>query len=285
MEMPEGRSREGEAREFRITDRLLDKYGYSDECPGCDHKRQGLPGRIGGHLSHSIGCRERLRRVMMEDARDRDILEQAEKRKAAPLPSQAAAPQPSQMDPKSCHGGSQETKSNEPNADTPTHSSSFEDLPEELVSESEDEADDLMTVDEEGSAPQAPEDPLADLKRRFDDEDADSDDEPGGKRPKLSTLQQPNAFVHAAQLLLTELTEAKKNVDVQKILAELEKDPRFQVAKNRRQRRTHARRARTATEVDVAEIYSPPRITEMGRRMGIRDGWALDLTQIDPEDG
>ena len=92
MEMPEGRGREGETREFRITDRLLDKYGHFDECPGCDHKRQGLPGRIGGHLSHSIGCRERLRRAMMEDARDRDILEQAEKRKAAPLPSQTAAP-------------------------------------------------------------------------------------------------------------------------------------------------------------------------------------------------
>ena len=235
MGMPEGRSREGETREFRVTDRLLDKYGYSDECPGCDHKRQGLPGRIGGHLSHSIGCRERLRRVMMEDARDRDILEQAEKRKAAPLPSQPEAPQPSQTVPKGCHGEGQETKSNEPNADTPTHNSSFEDLPEELVSESEDEADGPMTVNEEGSDPQAPGDPLADLKRRFDNEDADSDEEPEGKRPKLRTVQQPNTFVQAAQLLLTELAGAKKNIDVQKILAELEQDPRFQMSKNRRQ--------------------------------------------------
>ncbi len=97
-----------------------------------------------------------------------------------------------------------------------------------------------MTVDEEGSDPQVPGDPLADLKRRFDDEDAESDDEPDGKRPKLQALRRPNAFVHAAQLLLTELKEAKKNVDVQKILAELEKDPRFKMPKNRRQRRIHA---------------------------------------------
>ncbi len=33
LEMPEGHSREGEKREFRITDRLLDKYGYFEDLP------------------------------------------------------------------------------------------------------------------------------------------------------------------------------------------------------------------------------------------------------------
>ena len=248
MEMPEGHSREGEKREFRITDRLLDKYGYFEECPGCDHKRLGLPGRIGGHLSHSIGCRERLRKAMMADARDRDILEQAEKRKTVSQP-----PRPAPSTPRA-GGGDEKAKSNEPNVENPQRDSSVDDLPEELLSESEDEEDGSMAVDEEGGDPHAPDDPLADLKRKFDDEDVDSDEEPEGKRPKLRALQQPSAFVQAAQLLLTELAEAKKNIDVQKILAELEKDPRSRVPANRRQRRTHARQARTAAGADVAEI-------------------------------
>ncbi len=37
-------------------------------------------------------------------------------------------------------------------------------------------------------------------------------------------------------------------------------------------------------EFDVAEVYSPPRITKMARRMGLKAGWALDLTEVDPED-
>ena len=36
--------------------------------------------------------------------------------------------------------------------------------------------------------------------------------------------------------------------------------------------------------MDVAEFYSPPRITEMAAKMGLRAGWSLDLTTND-EDG
>ena len=35
---------------------------------------------------------------------------------------------------------------------------------------------------------------------------------------------------------------------------------------------------------DVSEVYSPPRITDMAQRMGLKAGWALDLTTND-EDG
>ena len=36
---------------------------------------------------------------------------------------------------------------------------------------------------------------------------------------------------------------------------------------------------------DVSEIYSPPRVIAMAARMGLRPGFALDLTVIDPDDG
>ena len=36
---------------------------------------------------------------------------------------------------------------------------------------------------------------------------------------------------------------------------------------------------------DVSKIYSPPRVVAMAARMGLRPGFALDLTVIDPDDG
>ena len=35
----------------------------------------------------------------------------------------------------------------------------------------------------------------------------------------------------------------------------------------------------------VSEIYSPPRVSALARRMGLRKGFALDLTVVDPDDG
>jgi len=32
---------------------------------------------------------------------------------------------------------------------------------------------------------------------------------------------------------------------------------------------------------DLSEIYSPPRVTKMARQMGLKGGWALDLTTVD----
>lgn len=39
----------------------------------------------------------------------------------------------------------------------------------------------------------------------------------------------------------------------------------------------------TVKDMDVAEVYSPPRIAEMVTRMGLRGGWSLDLTTQDDE--
>ena len=38
-------------------------------------------------------------------------------------------------------------------------------------------------------------------------------------------------------------------------------------------------------KADVSEIYSPPRVTALASSMGLRPGFALDLTIKDPDDG
>ena len=37
----------------------------------------------------------------------------------------------------------------------------------------------------------------------------------------------------------------------------------------------------TTNKMDIAEIYSPERTTKVARQMGLRAGWALDLTTAD----
>ena len=36
---------------------------------------------------------------------------------------------------------------------------------------------------------------------------------------------------------------------------------------------------------DVSEVYSPPRVTAMVQRMGLDSGWALDLIEMNADDG
>ncbi len=37
--------------------------------------------------------------------------------------------------------------------------------------------------------------------------------------------------------------------------------------------------------IDVAEVYSPPRVADVASKMGMKGGWPLDLTGLDPADG
>ena len=39
------------------------------------------------------------------------------------------------------------------------------------------------------------------------------------------------------------------------------------------------------SKMQVAEVYSPPRITQIAEKIGLNPWWSLDLTVDDPEDG
>jgi hypothetical protein len=56
-------------REFYISKKDAEKYGYSRACPGCDSLR-GL-----GRGSHTPGCRERFRDLMKDDAKVKNQVE------------------------------------------------------------------------------------------------------------------------------------------------------------------------------------------------------------------
>ena len=300
-ELAEARQREFGSREFRINDRILEKYGVTEGCPGCTHKTSGLP----GHLGHSVECRERLRQDMSRDAGDKRVLDSAQRRLARPRDATieaasdqvATSPEGDRKQPDTPRFG----RADEPNIDNSANDTGHNDNQEddampELGFESDDSD---MEIDLEGEVSRG-EDPLADLKRSFDNEDDDDDDEPRGKKQRVkSIVPRPSPITSIGKsmcnitrtrsevpsILAAELKEAKQNVNIREIIQQLEKDPRLRIPENRRQRRTATQAACESRKMDVAEVYSPPRITAMARTMGLKDGWALDLTEVDPDDG
>ena len=70
LERPQTKEQSRAARELRIDNRLLTRFGYSDDCLGCTHRQLDAP----GHRQHSSACRRRLYELMMNDPDEVDIL-------------------------------------------------------------------------------------------------------------------------------------------------------------------------------------------------------------------
>ena len=70
---------EGITRNFRIGDRLLEKYGFTEGCLGCEAKQKGDPPHV-----HSDACRSRLEKAMMEDEREAKVISGRNERKGVP---------------------------------------------------------------------------------------------------------------------------------------------------------------------------------------------------------
>ena len=62
---PEGKHRQ--IRRMRFTQRILDKYGYSDNCEGCRYKQAGF----GESRNHDEACRTRIETAMQQDEEGR----------------------------------------------------------------------------------------------------------------------------------------------------------------------------------------------------------------------
>ncbi len=272
------------ARELRIDNRLLEKFGYTPECHGCIHKQLGLE----GHRGHTAVCRSRIYEAMQGDADELDRLTRNENRLGRdalqderirrPVAPDAAVPQPAPATPapsaaapeepaapaqsaaadrpapsrrSASHGGDVSNRVNEPNAQEEVEDA---ELPENSADV---DADDDIPL---GFEP-------------------DSDDEQDELQPSQEKRQRLASLV-AQAARLNSLNELLQKPDVKKILEDLEKLPEFKLPKNRRQRRSMQGYGK-----DVAEIYSPPRVTKIASDMGLRPAWALDLTQVDPADG
>ena len=64
-------------RNFRITRRILEKYGCTAGYPGCEAH---LEGRDRGGRDHTRKCRDRIERKMLEDPEDKEAIDKRDKR-------------------------------------------------------------------------------------------------------------------------------------------------------------------------------------------------------------
>ncbi len=258
-------------RDFRITAQVLDKYGYTDGCGGCEHKACGLE----DHRPHAPQCRRRLSDAMMQDERDREQITAARRRKRA-QPEIAKEAEEREVNPVDV-----EITADEPNDES---------VDADAMSIPELDSDVDMNSDND-------EDPLTDAKRDFDNIDDDEEDaevEPSSKRPRVANMCKLDTMVgktlagipttHRDEMLrcFNSVNAIKSKGVVREIIEKLDNKEKFVVPRAREVRR----QVRSdLTDMDAAEMYSPPRITEMAEKLGMRPGWALDLTVTDPEDG
>ena len=146
-----------------------------------------------------------------------------------------------------------------------------EELRELVCSDGEDDNE-----DEEAEAESS--DPLRELKRKFDEEDPGSEE-----RPDEPARQPQEKRQRLMQLLTAQWQQASQAVNVREMIMTLERDPNLEKRLSRRQRRT-IQRANKGNN-DESELHPSPGISEWAKRLGLREGWALDLTGVDPEDG
>ncbi len=312
----EPRRHEYAPREFRIDTRLLEKFGFTPGCPGCDHKRDD--GAY--HRAHTKACRQRLYELMKEDADEIDILlrkdERMEARARPTIPREAAIPEHREVpEGRGPDVPIQEPERTEPRARAPdrVHQEVPEKAPDVEPDREMQAEDGVRNDNDEPNEMNSDEIPREfDLESEDDDDDGDVEERqrggPSEKRQRVSLIRRrpppetavgrsiastdPLASLYGAKegpavepkpALKQQLNALKVIIDkpdVKKILKELEKLPKFQLDtsdKGRSHLREHVK--------DVAEVYSPPRMTTMASRMGLKAAWALDLTQVDPVDG
>ena len=76
IKFQEGRAGEYASRELRITDRFLNKYGFTTGCEGCEFK---LADRD-SHRAHTQQCQQWIYDAMLKDERDAEALEKVRRR-------------------------------------------------------------------------------------------------------------------------------------------------------------------------------------------------------------
>ncbi len=278
--------RDSAIRELKLTKRLFEKFGHTAGCDGCDRAVAGLP-----HRAHSDACRKRMYDLIADDEQERPALERAVARtmhrqdeaEAAPAAASSGPCPPAPPSPREVAARPEPPPTSDEMIDEPidgedSQSDDNEDpvvdgmeiagesdedivdavIPAPAAEGSREVADSCQATPVNASEAAAPAE-----NRGYNDSTTGAGAE---KRQRLAALQQ-----------ILGLSRAER------IIAEIESEMKeVKVPKNHRQRRT---RHQLESKMHVAEVYSPPRMAAAAERHGLRPGWSLDITEVDPEDG
>ena len=303
-------------RELQINNRILEKYGFTPNCPGCAYKQLDLEGR----RLHTAECRRRIYEAMSADADELDRIERTERRLGRvppkseqirrPTAPDAEVPRPAEVqedgpplpearvyakpilripsrrpprDEVRPHVSADKPVDAEPSSMTAdsSHGGGVPITVNEPNMNDEDESLagwEAVAEQEMVDAQPADEDEIAEGLFGPDDEDTDEEARIQAPEEKRQRL----AHFEQKSQQLNNIHAAMQRSDAKEIIKDLEKLAEFKLPKNRRQRRTLHQNGYSS---DVGEVYSPPRVTKIASDMGLRPAWALDLTELDPSDG
>ena len=311
IEIPSGRDGDRACRELRITHILLNKYGYTPECDGCDFKLAGSD----SHRQHSTVCRQRIYAELMQDEVGAASIERVRQRFERKNVGEDEK--------------TQEETANAPQAEpaeaghvTPRFGTATDVEGHPPEGQYTDITDLVDKADEEVIGNVA--DPLQEFKNAFtgseSDGETDSEEgeqsggdagEPAQKRQRIRVVNTKHNMPLAVKAegvtgimdypsdeanppkhnfetaggrqylqLLEKLRKNQKGTTVKDIIEKLEQNDKKKMQTQTRQKE----KTRHDGAADVAEIYSPPRVAKMAKRLGMKAGWSLDLTSRDELD-
>ena len=122
---------------------------------------------------------------------------------------------------------------------------------------------------------------MADMSPATPQTEEPEPEEPQAKKSRLAHIERKERALEELANCINMLNDLKKKNDVKEIMKMRENSEAFELPKNRRQRCT----MNCQGKHDISEVYSPLRVTAMAEKMGLQAGWALDLAEVDADDG
>ena len=262
-------------RDFRITDKLLLEYGFTPGCRGCEAKLTGGAARM-----HSDACRSRIEDAIRASGPGADVLERRDARLRRGESSKVEHVERGKRDNDQVQAAAEDTKPETNGREDAggDHHAETRDAEQNAGATNEQNDEDHIEVD---YAQQ-------DASKRK----ANPDEEAGRKKQRIAVLTRRSKIEDSVkQALTTLLREGNQAVGalcnreaVTVMVDELDKACTRKIMKRLASDGLHgAPHDEEGVADEVAEVSSPPRLTEAARQLGYRDGFTLDLTTRDAD--
>ena len=248
------RHQEGLRRDFKITKRILKKYGFSQACSGCHTAQFGL--RQGASREHTKGCTARIEIAIRSTGEDVRLLEDRDRRKARIC-------QDAQREHK--HDALDLRNDSVAEHPTPERDGGVADTFDTIGSDLD---DNLQQHDNEHG--------------RDDDVSVlESDQEVEGANT-VRKIQSDEEALGGSKRRRLELLKTLNSTEIQNMVAHLDdREIRVLKALHKALVLKPFNDSAADSNADTAEGYSPPRISDAAARLGLKAAFALDLTEFD----
>lgn len=263
-------------RDFRISADLLREHGYTLECPGCQAKRDNLE-----HRGHSAACRKRIEEAMKKKDQDAPALHRRDDRFFPPPPEAPLRQDRDEAPPQVQETGVHEQAQPVPEvavSDGESRGDVYDNQSAEAVDESRGQLRRREVENEEPGEVEAPAPApskrqrlaLAEMKAQLLDEHVDH-------VPRRERIE--SVLKRVIEQMVRDDTPLVAQLCNREILKSMVDDlDRECTKKVQRRAMKKASTASSGGGADVAEAYSPPRLTTTAERLGYRHSFALDLT-------